>query len=75
MFSFVSEPKGSAEELEPVLKEYYDTILGKAHVKKGRGGTKQIVKNQVSKNSSQKSAKAGAAFLAVCCGKVLQCLF
>ena len=75
----VSEPKGSTEELEPVLKGYYDAILGKAPVKKGRGGAKQIVKNRLTKNSSQESAKAGAALLAVCRGKVLlsciKCLY
>lgn len=70
---FVSEPKGSSEELDPVLKGYYDAILGKAPVKKGRSGTKQIVKNRVTKNLSQESAKAGAALLAVCRGKVLLC--
>ncbi|KAL6601612.1 hypothetical protein ACP70R_044832 [Stipagrostis hirtigluma subsp. patula] len=64
------EPKGSTEELDPVLKGYYDAIIGKAPVKKGRGGAKQIVKNRVTKNSSQESAKAGAALLAVCRGKV-----
>jgi hypothetical protein len=68
---FVSEPKGSTEELEPVLKGYYDTILGKASVKKGRGGAKQFVKNRVIKNSTKESTKAGAALLAVCRGKVL----
>jgi len=75
----VSEPKGSTEELEPVLKGYYDAILGKAPVKKGRGSAKQIVKNRSTKNSSQESAKAGAALLAVCRGKVLlsciKCLY
>ncbi|RLN35286.1 hypothetical protein C2845_PM03G05660 [Panicum miliaceum] len=65
-----TEPKGSTEELEPVLKGYYDAILGKAPVKKDRGGAKQIVKNRLTKNSSQESAKAGAALLAVCRGKV-----
>ncbi|TVU10354.1 hypothetical protein EJB05_43878, partial [Eragrostis curvula] len=64
------EPKGSTEELEPVLKGYYDTILGKAPVKKGRGGAKQNVKNRVTKNSSQEPTKTGAALLAVCRGKV-----
>ncbi|OEL13731.1 Fanconi anemia group J protein-like protein [Dichanthelium oligosanthes] len=64
------EPKGSTEELEPVLKGYYDAILGKAPVKKGRSGAKQIVKNRLTKNSSQESAKTGAALLAVCRGKV-----
>ncbi|RCV12847.1 hypothetical protein SETIT_2G300600v2 [Setaria italica] len=64
------EPKGSTEELEPVLKGYYDAILGKAPVKKGRGGARQIAKNRLSRNSSQESAKAGAALLAVCRGKV-----
>lgn len=68
---FVSEPKGSSEELDPVLKGYYDAILGKAPVKKGRGGSKQIAKNRVTKKSSQESVKAGAALLAVCRGKVL----
>ncbi|ONM57104.1 RAD3-like DNA-binding helicase protein [Zea mays] len=64
------EPKGSSEELDPVLKGYYDAILGKAPVKKGRGGSKQIAKNRVTKKSSQESVKAGAALLAVCRGKV-----
>ncbi|CAD6223904.1 unnamed protein product [Miscanthus lutarioriparius] len=64
------EPKGSSEELDPVLKGYYDAILGKAPVKKARGDSKQIVKNRVTKKSSQESAKAGAALLAVCRGKV-----
>lgn len=68
---FASEPKGSSEELDPVLKGYYDAILGKAPVKKGRGGSKQIVKNRVTKKSSQESVKAGATLLAVCRGKVL----
>ncbi|XP_048531472.1 Fanconi anemia group J protein homolog [Triticum urartu] len=64
------EPRGSTEELEPVLNGYYNAILGKVPLKKGRGGAKQIVKNRVRKNSSQESAKGGAAFLAVCRGKV-----
>ncbi|CAL5082743.1 unnamed protein product [Urochloa decumbens] len=64
------EPKGSTEELEPVLKGYYDAILGKAPVKKGRGGAKQIIKNRLTRNWSQESVKAGAALLAVCRGKV-----
>ena len=68
---FVPEPRGSTEELEPVLNGYYNAILGKIPLKKGRGGAKQIVKNRVTKNSSQESAKGGAAFLAVCRGKVL----
>uniref|UniRef100_A0A453LKN4 ATP-dependent helicase C-terminal domain-containing protein n=1 Tax=Aegilops tauschii subsp. strangulata TaxID=200361 RepID=A0A453LKN4_AEGTS len=62
------EPRGSTEELEPVLNGYYNAILGKVPLKKGRGGAKQIVKNRVRKNSSQESAKGGAAFLAVCRG-------
>ncbi|KAF8759327.1 hypothetical protein HU200_010368 [Digitaria exilis] len=64
------EPRGSTEELEPVLKGYYDAILGKAPVKKGRGGARQVVKNRLTRNSSQESAKAGATLLAVCRGKV-----
>ena len=67
----ISEPRGSTEELEPELKGYYNSILGKAPLKKGRGGAKQIVKNGVTKNSSHESTKGGAAFLAVCRGKVL----
>ncbi|CAN6198835.1 unnamed protein product [Urochloa humidicola] len=64
------EPKGSSEELEPVLKGYYDAILGRAPVKKGRGGAKHIVKNRLTRNLSQEPAKSGAALLAVCRGKV-----
>ncbi|KAM0877027.1 hypothetical protein ACQ4PT_035806 [Festuca glaucescens] len=64
------EPRGSTEELEPVLNGYYNAILGKVPLKKGRGGAKQIVKNRVRKNTQQESAKGGAAFLAVCRGKV-----
>uniref|UniRef100_A0A0E0QUU1 Helicase ATP-binding domain-containing protein n=1 Tax=Oryza rufipogon TaxID=4529 RepID=A0A0E0QUU1_ORYRU len=67
---YQTEPRGSTEELEPVLKGYYNAILGKVPPKKGRGGAKQIVKNRVTKDSSQESAKGGAAFLAVCRGKV-----
>uniref|UniRef100_A0A0A9UEC1 Uncharacterized protein n=1 Tax=Arundo donax TaxID=35708 RepID=A0A0A9UEC1_ARUDO len=59
------EPWGSNEELELVLKGYYDAIHGKASAKKNRDGAKQIIKNRVTKGSSQDSAKAGAVFLAV----------
>lgn len=64
-----TEPRGSTEELEPELKGYYNAILGKAPLKKGRGGAKHV-KNGVTKNSSHESTKGGAAFLAVCRGKV-----
>ncbi|KAM0905107.1 hypothetical protein ACQ4PT_017554 [Festuca glaucescens] len=63
------EPRGSTEELEPVLNGYYNAILGKVPLKKGRGGAEQIVKNRVRKNTQQEPAR-GAAFLAVCRGKV-----
>ncbi|XP_020079975.1 Fanconi anemia group J protein homolog [Ananas comosus] len=64
------EPRGTFEEFEPVLKCYYDAILGKkkAGPGKGRNGSKRT--SDTTKASSQNHVKGGAAFLAVCRGKV-----
>lgn len=66
------EPRGAMDEFEPVLKGYYEAIRGNTgapHVKK-RLGLMRASKNPSSKECSQNPAK-GAAFLAVCRGKVV----
>ncbi|XP_073011468.1 uncharacterized protein [Typha latifolia] len=66
------EPRGNTEEFEPVLKGYYNAILGKnkAVTGKMRGGSKRIFKSPGTKGSSQNHVKRGATLLAVCRGKV-----
>ncbi|RWW26327.1 hypothetical protein BHE74_00005092 [Ensete ventricosum] len=66
------EPRGAVDEFEHVLKGYYEAIRGNTgapHVKK-RLGLMRASKNPSSKECSQNPAK-GAAFLAVCRGKVV----
>ncbi|XP_020576572.1 Fanconi anemia group J protein homolog [Phalaenopsis equestris] len=65
------EPKGSTNEFEPVLRGYYDVISGKskAFTGKNRLGLKRMLKHSSFKESHQNLNK-GAAFLAVCRGKV-----
>ncbi|KAK8956244.1 hypothetical protein KSP40_PGU015290 [Platanthera guangdongensis] len=65
------EPRGSSYEFEPVLRGYYDTISGKNKRISGkiRSGPKKIRKSSGCKGSPQISNR-GAAFLAVCRGKV-----
>ncbi|KAJ3690877.1 hypothetical protein LUZ61_020041 [Rhynchospora tenuis] len=63
------EPRGSAEDFDSALKGYYDAIAGKNKPPSKKTGRKQISKNRVIKNSALVVQK-GAAFLAVCRGKV-----
>ncbi|KAI0514106.1 hypothetical protein KFK09_010140 [Dendrobium nobile] len=65
------EPRGSTNEFEPVLRGYYDTIYGKSKNVPGkvRLGLKRSLKHSGFKDSHQNLSK-GAAFLAVCRGKV-----
>ncbi|KAM7260392.1 hypothetical protein ACFE04_016133 [Oxalis oulophora] len=63
-----AEPRGSQDELESVLKDYYDTISGR---KKPASGKKKRVKKLDSNNVPPEDIKTeGAGFLAVCRGKV-----
>lgn len=65
------EQRGNTNEFEQVLRSYYDTISrkNKPVSRKIRSGLKLIQKRSSSKVSSQNPNK-GAAFLAVCRGKV-----
>ncbi|KAJ4776888.1 hypothetical protein LUZ62_061145 [Rhynchospora pubera] len=63
------EPRGSAEEFDSAMKGYYDAIAGKNKPPSKKTGRKQISKNRVIKNSVL-AVQKGAAFLAVCRGKV-----
>ncbi|KAJ3692879.1 hypothetical protein LUZ60_011974 [Juncus effusus] len=62
------EPRGSTDEFDLALKGYYDAIAGKNKAQNKKNGNK-ISKNRVIKDSAN-SVKKGAAFLAVCRGKV-----
>lgn len=68
-FIFYPEPRGgSQDDFEPVLKGYYDSIrqgVGPPFQKNKRG--KNITPNSVKK---ERVKKDGAAFMAVCRGKV-----
>ncbi|KAL5984321.1 hypothetical protein ACLOJK_018425 [Asimina triloba] len=70
------EPRGNQEDFEPVLKGYYDAIRGatkgvgqEAGPWKIKRTRKRNSNNSMADVSRQNSAK-GAAFLAVCRGKV-----
>nr|DAD46536.1 TPA_asm: hypothetical protein HUJ06_016473 [Nelumbo nucifera] len=65
------EPRGNQDEFEPVLKGYYDAIHGGTRLSSGksRRGKKQGT-NHSDLASPQNCSKRGAAFLAVCRGKV-----
>ncbi|XP_010536478.1 PREDICTED: Fanconi anemia group J protein [Tarenaya hassleriana] len=63
------EPRGGAQEkFEPVLKGYYDAIRGKNKPSIGR--KKKAKKTGPDTTETQDGSKKGAAFLAVCRGKV-----
>lgn len=63
-FGIFSEPRGgSLEALEPVLKSYYNSINGRSKPTFGR-------KKRVKKSDQNDIKAGGAAFLAVCRGKV-----
>ncbi|XAR61530.1 RNA helicase [Bertholletia excelsa] len=67
---FVEPRGGSQEDFEPVLKGYYDSIQGrKPAIGRNRKGKKIGLTNSDSIDGKPKS-KEGAAFLAVCRGKV-----
>ncbi|KAM0942135.1 putative hydrolase [Dioscorea sansibarensis] len=64
------EPRGSADDFDSVLKGYYDSINGKCRTSgKLKRNLKQVFQHPAANESEQSSAK-GAAFLAVCRGKV-----
>jgi Fanconi anemia group J protein len=71
-FSLVSaEPRGSQDEFEPVLKGYYDSIrLGNKPTFGRKRRVKKIELNHFNVVESPENRKKGAAFLAVCRGKV-----
>lgn len=52
------------------MKGYYDAIAGKTKPSSRKTGRKQISKNRAIKDSAH-AVQNGAAFLAVCRGKVL----
>ncbi|KAH7387611.1 hypothetical protein KP509_16G032600 [Ceratopteris richardii] len=68
------EPRGQMEGFETILAEYYRAISGKpkssSEKPKPRGGGKRILKDEPIKVSVKRQPKNGAAFLAVCRGKV-----
>ncbi|KAL1219740.1 Regulator of telomere elongation helicase 1 [Cardamine amara subsp. amara] len=62
------EPRGGAqEEFDSVLKGYYDSIRGKNRL---IGRNRRVKKVGPIKTETQDDSKKGAAFLAVCRGKV-----
>ncbi|XP_077246888.1 RAD3-like DNA-binding helicase protein isoform X2 [Tasmannia lanceolata] len=70
------EPRGSQDDFDHVLKGYYNSICGKNRTSclglgsgKLRRGQKREFKHSMTKDSPQ-NVKGGAAFLAVCRGKV-----
>lgn len=71
--SVVTEPRGNMDELEAVLRGYYDVIHGNNATSHGktRYGLKRVSKHLPTKESPQNSIKGGAALLAVCRGKVV----
>lgn len=74
---FVSEPRGSSQDsFEAVLKGYYNSICHGTRQASGRKirGKKLGLKNGSSVESTKDTKKAGAAFLAVCRGKVIQAI-
>ncbi|KAJ4967111.1 hypothetical protein NE237_018960 [Protea cynaroides] len=68
--SLFVEPRGSQDDFELALKGYYDSIRrGNGPASRKRRGKKRGL-NQLDAKSPQISSKGGAAFLAVCRGKV-----
>ncbi|MCO5560281.1 hypothetical protein L7F22_013892 [Adiantum nelumboides] len=68
------EPRGQMETFETMLADYYRVVNGqsKVAVQKGkqRGGGKRISKGHHPETFMKEKSKSGAAFLAVCRGKV-----
>ncbi|KAA8537397.1 hypothetical protein F0562_026916 [Nyssa sinensis] len=68
---FVEPRGGSQDDFELVLKDYYDSILGnKSTIGRKRRGRKLDPNNHQAVEGTENSRKEGAAFLAVCRGKV-----
>lgn len=70
-----TEPRGGGQEdFEAVLKGYYDSVRqGNKAVADKKRRTKRLEHTQSSKVGSSGELKKGAAFLAVCRGKVSLC--
>ena len=68
----MSEPRGNQDNFEPILSGYYSAIRGekKRVVRKLKDGRKQVDNPSSSKEGVEVRSKGGAAFLAVCRGKV-----
>ncbi|GLJ31258.1 hypothetical protein SUGI_0626920 [Cryptomeria japonica] len=66
------EPRGNQDDFEPVLSGYYRAICGekKGIVRKVKNAHKQVPKYGNSKDECHHRSNGGAAFLAVCRGKV-----
>ncbi|KAI5067198.1 hypothetical protein GOP47_0017726 [Adiantum capillus-veneris] len=68
------EPRGQMETFETMLADYYRVVSGKSKiaVQKGkpREGGKRIAKDHHTETFMKRKSKSGAAFLAVCRGKV-----
>lgn len=66
-----TEPRGSADDFDSVLKGYYDSINGKRRTSgRFKHNPKKGIQHPAA-NESEQSLANGAAFLAVCRGKVL----
>ncbi|KAK1324898.1 hypothetical protein QJS10_CPA01g00247 [Acorus calamus] len=67
-----TEPRGTMEDLEPVLKGYYDSIRKKNGCVswKYKRGQKRNFNQLDTRGTSESSPQGGAASLAVCRGKV-----
>ena len=71
--SFVAEPRGGAQDdFDSVLKGYYDSIRGKNRL---IGRNRRLKKAGLVKTEFQDDSKKGAAFFAVCRGKVCHFFF
>lgn len=64
------EPRGGQDDFEHVLNGYYDTIRQKNKPMIGRRRGKRLDANSCNATKSKGNSRTGAAFLAVCRGKV-----
>ncbi|KVI07660.1 ATP-dependent helicase, C-terminal [Cynara cardunculus var. scolymus] len=65
-----TEPRGGQDDFENVLNGYYDTIHQKNKPMIGRRRGKRLDANSCNAARSKGNSRTGAAFLAVCRGKV-----
>lgn len=71
---FVAEPRVNDEKFDSVLQGYYAAIRGEVPEKtQPKKRTKKAASAALVHDSSGKTSTNGAAFLAVCRGKVLYC--